>query len=267
MPDEKMSFVSHLEELRKRIVVSLIAISTGFVLTFSYSETILRILKRPLTTDLVFHRGYPFVRSVSRPGPPVDLIFLAPAEAFWMHMKVAFLTGLLLVLPVVLHQIWKFIAPGLLPREKRYALPFVVLGTIFFVFGLLFCFYFVLPFALKFLLTYKTENLKPMISIGNYVDFTAKFLLAFGLIFELPLGIGVAAKLGVVTPQFLSKNRKYAILINFVIAAILTPTPDVFNQCLMALPMCLLYEVGIVAARLLVKTRAAAPQEAAEEAG
>ncbi|MGH7369656.1 MAG: twin-arginine translocase subunit TatC [Candidatus Methylomirabilaceae bacterium] len=266
MSDEKMSFVSHLEELRKRLIVSLVAIGIGFVLTFSYSETILRILKRPLTADLVFSRSYPFVRSVPRPGLPIDLIFLAPAEAFWMHMKIAFLTGLLLVLPIVLHQIWKFIAPGLLPHEKRYALPFVVLGTTFFFFGLLFCFYFVLPFALKFLLTYKTENLKPMLSIGNYVDFTAKFLLAFGLIFELPLAIGVAAKVGLVTPQFLSRNRKYAILINFVIAAILTPTPDVFNQFLMALPMCLLYEVGIVAARLLVKTRAAAPQEAAEEA-
>jgi len=182
-----------------------------------------------------------------------------------MHMKIAFLTGLMLALPVLLHQIWKFIAPGLLPHEKRYALPFVVLASIFFVFGLLFCFYLVLPFALNFLLTYKTENLKPMISVGNYVDFTSKFLLAFGLIFELPLAIGIAAKMGLVTPQWLSKNRKYAILINFMIAAILTPTPDVFNQTLMALPMCLLYEVGIVAARLLVRKPTAAPQEATEE--
>ncbi|MEK6661513.1 MAG: twin-arginine translocase subunit TatC [candidate division NC10 bacterium] len=264
MPDEKMSFFSHLEELRKRIVVSLVVIGIGFILTFSYSETILRFLKRPLTTDLVFSHTYPFLRAVPRPGTPIDLIFLAPAEAFWMHMKIAFLTGLMLALPVLLHQIWKFIAPGLLPHEKRYALPFVVLASIFFVFGLLFCFYLVLPFALNFLLTYKTENLKPMISVGNYVDFTSKFLLAFGLIFELPLVIGIAAKMGLVTPQWLSKNRKYAILINFVIAAILTPTPDVFNQTLMALPMCLLYEVGIVAARLLVKKPAAAPQEAPE---
>jgi len=264
MSDEKMSLFSHLEELRRRIVISLVAIGIGFILTFSFSETILRFLKRPLTTDLVLSRTYPFIRSAPRPGAAIDLIFLAPAEAFWMHMKIALLTGLLLVLPVVLHQVWKFVAPGLLPREKRYALPFVVLGTVFFFFGLLFCFYFVLPFALSFLLTYKTENLKPMLSIGNYVDFTSKFLLAFGLIFELPLAIGVAAKLGLVTPRFLSKNRKYAILINFVIAAILTPTPDVFNQTLMALPMCLLYEVGILAARLLVREPATASQEASE---
>lgn len=264
MSDEKMSFFSHLEELRKRILISLVAIGVGFILTFSFSETILRFLKRPLTTDLVFSRTYPFLRSSPRPGAPIDLIFLAPAEAFWMHMKIAMLTGLMLVLPVILYQIWKFIAPGLLPHEKRYALPFVVLATTFFFFGLLFCFYFVLPFALNFLLTYKTENLKPMISIGNYVDFTSKFLLAFGLIFELPLVIGVAAKMGLVTPQWLSKNRKYAILANFTIAAILTPTPDVFNQTLMALPMCLLYEVGIMAARVLVKKPIAASQEATE---
>ena len=264
MSDEKMSFFSHLEELRKRIIISLVAIGIGFVLTFSYSETILRYLKRPLTTDLIFSRTYPFVRFTPRPGAPIELIFLAPAEAFWMHMKIAMLTGLMLVLPVVLYQVWKFVAPGLLPQEKRYALPFVVLGTIFFAFGLLFCFYFVLPFALNFLLTYKTENLKPMISIGNYVDFTSKFLLAFGLIFELPLAIGVAAKTGLVTPQWLSKNRKYAILVNFMIAAILTPTPDVFNQTLMALPMCLLYEVGILAARVLVKKPAPSSQEATE---
>ncbi len=264
MSDEKMSFFSHLEELRKRILITLVAIGIGFILTFSYSEAILRLLKRPLTIDLVFSRTYPFLRSIPRPGAPIDLVFLAPAEAFWMHMKIALLTGLILVLPVVLHQIWKFVAPGLLPQEKRYALPFVVLATVFFFFGLLFCFYFVLPFALNFLLTYKTENLKPMISIGNYVDFTAKFLLAFGLIFELPLVIGVAAKMGLVTPQFLSRNRKYAILINFTIAAILTPTPDVFNQTLMALPMCLLYEVGIMAARILVKKPAPASQEATE---
>lgn len=264
MSDEKMSFFSHLEELRKRILVSVVAIGIGFILSFGYSETILRFLKRPLTTDLVFSRTYPFVRSIPRPGAPIDLIFLAPAEAFWMHMKIAVLTGLLLVLPIVLYQVWRFIAPGLLPHEKRYALPFVVLATVFFVFGLAFCFYFVLPFALNFLLTYKTENLKPMISVGNYVDFTSKFLLAFGLIFELPLGIGVAAKMGLVTPQSLAKNRKYAILINFTIAAILTPTPDVFNQTLMALPMCLLYEVGIMAARVLVKKPRAASQEATE---
>lgn len=263
MSNATMSLFSHLEELRKRIIVSLAAIGVGFLVTFNYSETILRFLKRPLTTDLVFSRTYPFIRSIPRPGTTVELIFLAPAEAFWMHMKIAFLAGLLLVLPVILHQIWKFIAPALLPREKALALPFIVLGTLFFFLGLLFCFYFVLPFGLNFLLTYKTESLKPMISIGNYVDFTAKFLLAFGLIFELPLAIGVAAKVGLVTPQWLAKNRRYAILVNFTIAAILTPTPDLFNQTLMALPMCLLYEIGILAAKVVTRSKKPAVVEVA----
>ncbi|CBE68158.1 MAG: twin-arginine translocase subunit TatC [Candidatus Methylomirabilis oxygeniifera] len=264
MSDEKMSFVSHLEELRRRIIICLVAIGAGFLVTFNYSEIILRLLKRPLTTDLAFSRTYPFLRSLPRPGPPIDLIFLAPAEAFWMHMKIALFAGLLLTLPIVLYQIWKFIAPGLLSHEKRYALPFVVFSTIFFIGGLLFCFYFVLPFSLNFLLTYKTENLKPMISIGNYIDFTAKFLLGFGVVFELPLAIAISTKMGLVTPQFLSRNRKYAILISFTIAAILTPTPDVFNQTLMALPMYLLYEVGVLAARILIRKPAVASQEATE---
>lgn len=264
MSDEKMSFVSHLEELRRRIIICLVAIGAGFLVTFNYSEIILGFLKRPLTTDLAFSRTYPFLRSLPRPGPPIDLIFLAPAEAFWMHMKIALFAGLLLTLPIVLYQIWKFIAPGLLSREKRYALPFVVFSTAFFIGGLLFCFYFVLPFSLNFLLTYKTENLKPMISIGNYIDFTAKFLLGFGVVFELPLAIAIATRMGLVTPQFLSRNRKYAILISFTIAAILTPTPDIFNQTLMALPMYLLYEVGVLAARILIRKPAVASQEATE---
>ncbi|HBY96341.1 MAG TPA: twin-arginine translocase subunit TatC [Chloroflexi bacterium] len=264
MSDDKMSFVSHLEELRRRLIICLAAIGIGFLVPFNYSETILRFLKRPLATDLIFTRTYPFLQSAPRPGPPIDLIFLAPAEAFWMHMKIALVTGLMLVLPIILYQIWRFIAPGLLSHEKRYALPFVVLSTVFFFCGLLFCFYFVLPFSLNFLLTYKTENLKPMISIGNYIDFTVKFLLGFGVVFELPLAIAVAARMGLVTPQYLSRNRKYAILIAFMIGAILTPTPDVFNQTLMALPIYLLYEIGILAARLLVRKPAMTSQETTE---
>ncbi len=264
MPEDRMPFFAHLEELRKRIIRSLIAIGIGFLLTFNFSERILGLLKRPMTTNLTFQRTYPFLTTTR--GQDVDLVFLAPAEAFWMHLKIAFFSGLLLATPFVLYQIWRFVEPGLLPREKRYILPFILLGTVFFFIGLLFCYYIVLPFALHFLLTYKTEHLKPMISIGNYVDFTVKFLLAFGAIFELPLLIGLASMMGLVTPQFLARNRKYAILFNFTIAAILTPTPDVFNQTLMALPMCLLYEVGILAAKLVGRRKREAAEEAAEAA-
>jgi sec-independent protein translocase protein TatC len=156
----------------------------------------------------------------------------------------------MLALPVVLYQLWKFVEPGLLPTERRFALPFVVLSSISFFIGMAFCFLIVMPMALQFLLTFD-PNIQQTPRFGEYVDFVLKFLLAFGAIFELPLAITIAARLGLVTPQFLAKHRKYAILLNFVVAAILTPTPDVFNQSLMALPMCLLYEIGILAARVV----------------
>lgn len=265
MADAKMPFLSHLEELRTRLIRSFVAIGLGFLLAFNFSEPILGLLKRPLTATLVLQRTPPFL-TWARRTQGFELVFLAPAEAFWMHLKIAFFSGLLLALPFVLYEIWKFIEPGLLSHEKRFALPFLILGSLFFFFGLLFCFYVVLPFALNFLLTYKTQHLKPMISIGNYVDFTLKFLLAFGLVFELPLAIGIGARMGLVTPQFLTKNRKYAILINFTLAAILTPTPDVFNQTLMALPMCLLYEIGILVAKVVVRRKKPVVEEAAEGA-
>lgn len=231
MADEKaMPFLGHLEELRKRIIWSLVAIGVGFLLAFNFSEKIINFLARPIA--------------------PIKLAFLTPTEAFWVNMKVGFFLGLGLAMPVVLYQIWAFISPGLLPHERKYALPFVLFSTLFFAIGVLFCHAVVLPFALKFLLTYKTENLQAVISLNSYMDFVLKFMLGFGLVFELPLVITLLAKLGIVTPQFLSKNRKYAVLINFVLAAVLTPTPDIFNQLLMALPLCLLYELGIISARI-----------------
>lgn len=230
--DVRMPVTSHLSELRDRLIYSLIAVSIGFALTFSYSQSIINWLRRPLNSDLVF---------------------LSPAEAFWTNLKVSFFAGLFITIPFVLYQVWRFIAPGLLPKEKQYALPFVVLSTVFFFLGLSFCYFIVLPFAIGFLLTYKTEGLKAMISVGMYVDFIIKFLLAFGLIFELPLAITLLARIGLLTPQFLTTNRKYAVLGCFIVSAILTPTPDIFNQSLMAIPMIVLYEIGVLGARLFGK--------------
>jgi sec-independent protein translocase protein TatC len=146
--------------------------------------------------------------------------------------------------------VWAFIAPGLLPHERKFALPFVFLSTLFFAIGATFALTVIVPFAVRFLISYRTENLVATISVNRYVDFVLKFTIAFGLVFELPLAITLASRLGLVTPQFLAKNRKYAILLAFVAAAILTPTPDAFNQSLMAGPLILLYEVGIIAARV-----------------
>jgi sec-independent protein translocase protein TatC len=237
-PEEgKMSFLAHLGELRQRIVISLIALGVGFAITFSFSEPIITWLARPL---------------------PVKLAFLEPTEPFWVNMKVALIAGAFLVLPVLLYEVWAFIAPGLLPHERKFALPFVILSTVCFALGAVFALTVIVPFAIKFLVGYKTENLVPTISVNRYVDFVLKFTIAFGLVFELPLAITIAARLGLVTPQFLGKNRKYAVLLAFVAAAILTPTPDAFNQLLMAGPLILLYEVGIVAARVFGRRRARA---------
>lgn len=289
----RMPFLSHLAELRHRIVVSLIAVGLGFGVAFNFSERIITWLARPLHAASQPADGGDPAR---RPPTPqelearVDALFPAPAysdpqrqflrslarglpetpregqrlqvievtESFWVNFKVAIVAGLFLVLPVVLYEVWAFIAPGLLPHERRFALPFVVVSTLCFAIGATFALGVVIPLAVKFLAGYKTGNLLVQFTLGRYVDFVLKFTLAFGLVFELPLGLTLAARLGLVTPQFLARNRKYAILLAFVTAAILTPTPDAFNQLLMAGPLILLYEIGILAARVFGRRPAAA---------
>lgn len=253
MADEKMPLFEHLAELRKRILISFLAILAGFILSFSFSENIFEILTLPLRSEIGFSISYPFLKIVASNIKNQSLVFLAPAEAFWMHLKVSFFAGLMLTLPIILHQLWKFVSPGLRPGEKKYVVPFVVSATILFLAGAAFCLFFVLPFAMGFLLTYKTASMTPMLSVGNYVDFCLKFILSFGAVFELPIVIIFLTLTGIVTPKTLAKNRKYAILIAFIIAAVLTPTPDAFNQTLMALPMIVLYEAGILVARLFIR--------------
>jgi sec-independent protein translocase protein TatC len=230
--NDKMSFMEHLGELRTRIVRGLIALLVGLVITFPLSQRIVDYLARPIQTT------------------GNTLVFLAVTEAFWVQMKVALIAGLFLASPAILWQVWAFVAPGLYQHEKKYAVPFVIIGSLMFVAGGAFSLFVVTPYAINFLLSFARPGLQPMISIGSYIDFLLKFTLAFGLVFELPIGITLAARLGLVTPKTLARNRKYAILGSFVTAAILTPTPDAFNQVLMAGPLIILYEVGIVSARL-----------------
>ena len=247
MADGKMSLTAHLEDLRKRIIISVAAVLAAFVVAFNYSEEIFGILMFPLRNSLDFSISELYVRFV-----PVDklkttkLVFLAPTEAFWMNMKVALVAALVFSLPVIFLQLWKFIAPGLQPTEKKYVIPFVIVSTGLFMVGASFCFIIVLPFALSFLLNYKIGDfLMPMLSVGQYVDFCLKFILAFGAIFELPIVLIFLTKIGLVTPETLKRNRRLAIVLAFVAGAILTPTPDPFNQTLMAIPIIMLYEVGI----------------------
>ncbi len=246
-PDDKMPFLEHLGELRTRIVRSLVALLVGLAVALPFSQKIVDYLARP----------------VQATGN--TLVFLAVTEAFWTQMKVALIAGLFLAAPAILWQVWRFVAPGLYAHEKRYAGPFVIVGSLLFVGGGVFSLKVVTPYATQFLLSYARPGLQPMISVGSYVDFLLKFTLAFGLVFELPLAITLAARLGLVTPKTLARHRKYAVLGAFVAAAILTPTPDAFNQALMAGPLILLYEVGIVCARVFARRPrpAAVPSDAA----
>jgi sec-independent protein translocase protein TatC len=230
--DDKMPFMEHLGELRVRIVRSLYGVLAGAAIALPFSQKIVDWLALPVT-----RLGY-------------ELVFTAPAEAFWVQMKVGLFAGLFLSAPVILWQVWAFVAPGLHRHERKYAAPFVIVGSLMFLLGGSFALYVVTPYALTFLLGYARPGLKPMITIQNHIDFLLKFTLAFGLVFELPLALTLLARMGVVTARTLARHRKYAVLGAFVAAAILTPTPDAFNQALMAGPLIVLYEVGIVSARI-----------------
>ncbi len=247
--DEKLPFTSHLDELRKRLIVCFIAIGIGFVLAYGFKEKLFDILTVPLIA--VMDQGE-------------KLIFTGLPEAFFTYLKVAFLTGLMLAAPVIIYEFWMFIAPGLYQKERRLLLPIVFLSTLFFVGGALFGYFIVFPFGFEFFLGFATETIRPLPSMKEYLGFASKLLLAFGLVFELPLVLTFMAKLGIVSVDFLKKNRKYAILLFFAGAAILTP-PDVVTQIMMALPLMVLYEISILGARVFGKKKTVPEPEPAEE--
>ncbi|HXH83525.1 MAG TPA: twin-arginine translocase subunit TatC [Candidatus Tectomicrobia bacterium] len=244
---DTMPFLEHLGELRTRIVRSLVAVLVAVPIGFWASPHVLDFLSRPIKAS-----GH-------------ALVFVTVTEAFWTQMKIALFLALFVAAPAILWQVWRFVEPGLHPHEKRYAVPFVVVGSLMFIAGGAFSLLVVTPNAVTFLLSYARPGLQPMISIGGYIDFLLKFTLAFGAVFEVPIAMTLAARLGLVTPQALARNRKYAVLGAFIAAAVLTPTPDIVNQSLMAGPIILLYEVGILSARLF-RRRAVAPQPASEPA-
>jgi sec-independent protein translocase protein TatC len=247
--DDKIPFTAHLEELRKRLIISFIAVGIGFALCYGFKEWLFQILTQPLI-------------SVMQDGE--TLIYTGLPEAFFTFLKVSFLGGLMIASPVIIYQFWMFVAPGLYDREKRLLLPIVFLSTLFFVGGALFGYFIVFPYGFQFFLGFATETIRPMPSMKEYLSFSAKLLLAFGLVFELPLVITFLARLGMVTVPFLKKNRKYALLLFFVGAAILTP-PDVVTQIMMALPLMLLYEISIIGARIFGRKKEDA-DEVTEEA-
>lgn len=257
MEDHRMPLTEHLGDLRKRLLVAFGTLFIAFLISFTFSENIFRFIMFPLKYNLHISTDNPYLQFIPQDRlQNIKLVFLAPAEAFWMHIKISFVAGFILSLPIIFYQLWKFISPGLLQKEKKYVSPFIFVATSLFLAGAAFCFLVVLPFAMRFLLTYKVGNfLSPMLSIGKYVDFCLKFIISFGAVFELPIAIIFFTRTGFVTPKTLAKNRKYAILAAFIAAAILTPTPDFFNQTLMAVPMIVLYEVGIIVSRIIARRK------------
>jgi sec-independent protein translocase protein TatC len=254
LEDRKMPVMEHLVELQVRLTRTVIVVGVMFVGTFFYADTLVQWLRVPLQNMFVPGK----LEWVPTDLPAIPFVFLAPAEALWQNVKVAGLFAVVLATPYVLWEIWQFVVPGLHSHERRFVGPFVLVSSLAFYAGVLFSFLFVLPFALNFLISYGVNaGFIPQISIAQYVGFALWFLLVFGLIFEVPLAITLMAKLGWVDAPFLKRYRKWAFLGAFLVAAILTPTPDPFNQCLMALPMYVFYEVGIVSAGIFGKKPAA----------
>jgi sec-independent protein translocase protein TatC len=229
-----MSFLEHLGELRVRLFRALLAILFFFMIGWYFSKPIFKFLLAPILPFLHGHKP----------------VFLEITEPFLLYMKVAFLAGLFAASPVVLYQIWAFVSPGLYPRERGYAAPFIVLSSVFFIGGGLFGYYVAFPYAARFLLSV-AGDFEPALTVRNLFQFESKLILAMGLIFEMPMLIFLLAKVGIVTPAFLLHNFKYAVLVIFIVAAVITPTPDVITQCVFALPMVGLYLLGIGASYLV----------------
>ena len=233
----KMSFLEHLEELRKRLLVSIIAVCVGFGLCWHYAERLFTWMQAPLTHFL----------------PPGDkLAYTRLTAPFFMYMKVAFFAGLFLASPVILLQLWLFIAPGLYKRERSYAAPFIIFATVFFVFGGWFGYRWILPATCAFFVE-TGKQFKQVVTIDDYFSFASTIILAAGLVFETPILIFFLARLGIVTPAFLLQKFKYAIVLSFIIAAVVTPTPDMVTQTALAVPMILLYALGIAIAYVFGK--------------
>ena len=235
------AFIDHLRELRKRLIVCAVAASLGFFVSYYYSEGLYAVLTRPLVPAL--------------PEGERFLVFTGVTEPFFIYMKAGFLGGVVLASPVILYEAWAFVAPALYETEKRWFLAIVFSSLVLFAAGVLFAYFVVFPFGFRYLLTYANEGLRPMLSMGAYFSLVVWLLIAFGLVFQLPLAMLVLSRSGVVTAGQFLRWWRYAIIVIFVASAILTPTPDVFNQFLMAGPLVLLYALGLLAAYLFGKER------------
>lgn len=221
--NKAMSLVGHLGELRKRIIISAIAILVGFCVAYYYVDDILAIII----------------------APAGKLYYMRPTEAFFTYMKVALVAGLIAASPIWLYEVWAFVIPALTKQEKKLTNWFLPFAIILFIMGILFSYALVLPVAIQFFIGFATDELQPLFSIGQYIDFVIAFVLPFGLIFELPIVMIIMAKLNLITSAFLRSKRKIFLFLSFVIGGLISPTPDMFSQTMIAMPMIILYEVSL----------------------
>ena len=243
MGDKKAPFATYLQEVRKRLILSFIAVGTGFLICYYFSDSIFEILTAPL------------INNIQNIHVESTLIFRTVAEAFFTYMKVGFVAGLMLASPFILYQIWGLVVSRLDQDKRRYVLLFVLGGSLFFALGILFGYFVALPFGCKFLLRYASNTIKPMPDMNEYLSFSVKFLLTFGLVFEFPILLLILARIGIVNAKMLAQKRRYAILLIFIFAFVISP-PDLISQVLMALPLMGLYEVSILLCKIFAKGQA-----------
>jgi sec-independent protein translocase protein TatC len=240
------TLIEHLTELRKRLVRSFIFILVGFLICWTFSEQIFNLIRAPIV---------PYLKSVTG-----GLVFTAPMDKLMAHLKVSALSGVIISCPFWFFELWKFVAPGLYQKEKKWAVGFVSFGSILFVVGVCFAYFLVFPLAFKYLLGFGGDTDVPMITIEDYISFFSTTILVFGLAFEMPLILSFLGMIGIIDAKFLSSKRRFAIVALAAISAIFTP-PDVLSMIVMLVPMMGLYEFSIILVRILGKKRQEAQAE------
>ncbi len=228
--EKKLSILAHLKELRQRLLVSVIVVVCTTIISFPISKCVFNFFK-------------------SR-APGIELVYISVTEMLTTYMKLSLYLGIALALPFIMYEILIFVAPALNPKEKRYVYPFIFGGGLLFLCGVLFSYFVLLPPALKFLLSIGGDIARPMISVGSYVSVLCQLLFWTGIVFEIPLVMYFLSRFGVVSPASFSRNRKWAVVLAFILAALITPTVDPINQTIVAVPIILLYETGIWLAKL-----------------
>ena len=213
----------HLQEFRKRLIICLVVVATAALACYNYVDDIIALLS----------------------GPAGKLYFMNPSEVFFTYMEIALYAGILFTLPVLLYEVWAFVAPALWPEERRAVLVILPTAVILFYVGLVFAYYLVIPAAVTFFMGFATQTLQPMFSLESYLSFILALTLPFGFIFELPLIVVFLAKIGLVTGDFLKGKRKILIVIAFIFAAVVSPTTDIFTQTMIAVPLIVLYEISL----------------------